>query len=376
MIYKKDYYEILGLDRGVSDDEIKKAYRKAAKKYHPDLNPGDKEAEARFKEVNEAYEILSDQEKRSRYDQFGHAGVDPNYSSGGYSGFGDFDDISNIFSSFFGGGFGGVRSNPNAPRRGGDVTTSVTISFEEAAKGCKKTVRVTSIDSCNDCHGTGAAEGSSPKTCPSCHGTGQIKIVQRTPFGQMQTQRPCEQCRGSGKIIEKPCHTCGGKGKVRHTREEEVNIPAGIDDSQILIVSGKGDAGTNGGPAGDLNIVVTVNPHPFFERNGFDVYCKIPITFIQASLGDKIVVPTLYGKVELDLNEGVQHGDKFKLTGKGIKHTKDSGVGDQYVDIIVEIPKNLSSSQKQILEEFYNSIAENNFSESNRFKSKLDSYTV
>ena len=379
MADKRDFYEVLGVDRSASDDELKKAYRKAAKKYHPDLNPGDKEAEARFKEVNEAYEILSDQEKRSRYDQFGHAGVDPNYSAGGYGGgfgggfggFGDFGDIGDIFSSIFGGGFGGGRANPNAPRRGGDVTTSVTISFEEAAKGCKKKVKVTSIDGCTDCHGTGAADGTTPKSCPTCHGTGHVKVVQRTPFGQMQTQRPCDQCRGSGKIIEKPCRTCGGKGKVRRTREEEINIPAGIDDSQILVVRGKGDAGINGGPAGDLNISVNVRPHPVFERDGTDVYCEIPITFVQAALGAEIQVPTLDGKANLKIREGTQPGDKFRLKGKGIVRTNSTYRGDQYVIITVEVPKDLTKEQKAILTNFEAKTTENNYAKRKSFFEKV-----
>lgn len=379
MADKRDFYEVLGVDRSASDDELKKAYRKAAKKYHPDLNPGDKEAEARFKEVNEAYEILSDQEKRSRYDQFGHAGVDPNYSAGGYGGgfgggfggFGDFGDVGDIFSSIFGGGFGGGRANPNAPRRGGDVTTSVTISFEEAAKGCKKKVKVTSIDGCTDCHGTGAADGTTPKSCPTCHGTGHVKVVQRTPFGQMQTQRPCDQCRGSGKIIEKPCRTCGGKGKVRRTREEEINIPAGIDDSQILVVRGKGDAGINGGPAGDLNISVNVRPHPVFERDGTDVYCEIPITFVQAALGAEIQVPTLDGKANLKIREGTQPGDKFRLKGKGIVRTNSTYRGDQYVIITVEVPKDLTKAQKEILTNFEAKTTENNYAKRKSFFEKV-----
>ena len=380
MADKRDFYEVLGVDRSASDDELKKAYRKAAKKYHPDLNPGDKEAEARFKEVNEAYEILSDQEKRSRYDQFGHAGVDPNYSAGGYGGggfgggfgvFGDFGDIGDIFSSIFGGGFGGGRANPNAPRRGGDVTTSITISFEEAAKGCKKNVKVTSIDGCTDCHGTGAADGTTPKSCPTCHGTGHVKVVQRTPFGQMQTQRPCDQCRGSGKIIEKPCRTCGGKGKVRRTREEEINIPAGIDDSQILVVRGKGDAGTNGGPAGDLNISVNVRPHPVFERDGTDVYCEVPITFVQAALGAEIQVPTLDGKANLKIREGTQPGDKFRLKGKGIVRTNSTYRGDQYVIITVEVPKDLTKAQKEILSKFEKNTTENNYAKRKSFFEKV-----
>ena len=293
---KRDYYEVLGVDKSVSDDELKKAYRKAAKKYHPDLNPGDKQAEKNFKEVNEAYEVLSDKEKRARYDQFGHAGVDPNFGAGGggYGGgfTGDFGDLGDIFSSFFGGGFGGGRrSNPNAPRRGNDTAANVNLSFEEAAKGCKKTVKVTKIENCNECGGSGAKKGTSPKTCPVCHGSGQVASTQRTPFGVMQTQTVCNNCHGSGKIVDNPCNVCAGKGRIRHTVEQNVDIPAGIDDGQVINLRGGGDAGVNGGPSGDLRINVNVRPHPIFEREGYDVFCEIPITFAQAALGAEIGRP-------------------------------------------------------------------------------------
>ncbi len=378
---KRDYYEVLGVDKSVSEDELKKAYRKAAKKYHPDLNPGDKEAEKNFKEVNEAYEVLSDGEKRARYDQFGHAGVDPNFGAGGGGGFGggftgDFGDLGDIFSSFFGGGFGGGsrRSNPNAPRRGNDTAASVTISFEEAAKGCKKTVKVTKIDTCKDCGGTGAKQGSSPKTCPVCHGTGQVTSAQRTPFGVIQTQQVCNNCRGSGKIIDNPCKTCAGKGRIRHTVEQTVEIPAGIDDGQIINLRGGGDAGVNGGPSGDLRVNVNVRPHPIFERSGYDVYCEIPITFTQAALGDEIVVPTLDGKVKFTIHEGTQPGDEFKLKGKGIQRLNYSGKGDQYVRISVEVPKNLSKAQKEKLEEFDAVCDDKNYKKKKSFMDKVKDF--
>lgn len=376
---KRDYYEVLGVDRSVSDDDLKKAYRKAAKKYHPDLNPGDKEAEKKFKEVNEAYEVLSDKEKRARYDQFGHAGVDPNFGAGG-GGFGggftgDFGDLGDIFNSFFGGGFGGrSRSNPNAPRRGNDAAAAVNLSFEEAAKGCRKTVRVTKIENCKECGGSGAEKGSQPKTCPVCHGTGQVSTTQRTPFGVMQTQKVCDNCRGSGKIIDKPCHTCAGKGRIRHTVETAVDIPAGIDDGQVINLRGGGDAGTNGGPSGDLRINVNVRPHPIFERDGYDVYCEIPITFTQAALGDEIVVPTLDGKVKFTIHEGTQPGDEFKLRGKGIQRLNYSGRGDQYVKINVEVPKELSKAQKEKLREFEKATDEKNYRKSKGFMNKLKEF--
>ena len=371
---KRDYYEVLGVDKSASDDELKKAYRKLAKKYHPDLNPGDAVAEKNFKEVNEAYEVLSNKEKRARYDQFGHAGVDPNFGAGGSGAYGggftgDFGDLGDIFNSFFGGGFGGgsSRSNPNAPRRGNDASASVNISFEEAAKGCKKTVKVTKIDNCTDCGGSGCEKGSSAKTCPVCHGSGQVSSVQRTPFGQMQTQSVCNNCHGSGKIIDKPCHTCAGKGRIRHTVEKTVEIPAGIDDGQVISVRG-------GGPSGNLRISVNVRPHPIFERDGYDVYCEIPITFAQAALGDEITVPTLDGKVKFTIHEGTQPGDEFKLKGKGIQRLNYAGKGDQYVKIIVEVPRDLSKAQKEKLKEFDNATDSKNYKKQKTFFDKIKDF--
>lgn len=378
---KRDYYDVLGVDKSVNDDDLKKAYRKAAKKYHPDLHPGDAEAEKKFKEVNEAYEVLSNKEKRARYDQFGHAGVDPNFSAGGGAGgygggfTGDFGDLGDIFSSFFGGGFGGSqRSNPNAPRRGNDASAAVNVSFEEAAKGCKKTIKITKIDNCPDCNGSGAEKGSSPKTCPVCHGSGQVTSVQRTPFGQMRTQHVCDNCRGSGKIVDKPCHTCAGKGRIRHTVEKTIEIPAGIDDGQIINLRGGGDAGINGGPSGDLRINVNMRPHPFFERKGFDVYCDIPITFAQAALGAEITVPTLDGKVKFTIHEGTQPGDEFKLKGKGIQRLNYIGKGDEYVKIVVEVPKDLSKAQKEKLMEFDGITTDKNYKKKKSFSEKVKDF--
>ncbi len=378
---KRDYYEVLGVDKSVGDDELKKAYRKAAKKYHPDLHPGDKEAEKNFKEVNEAYEILSDKEKRARYDQFGHAGVDPNFGAGGggfggFDGFEGFGDLGDLFGSFFGGGFGGSRRqrDPNAPRRGNDASTAVNLSFEEAAKGCKKTVKVTKIDNCTDCGGTGCEKGTSSKSCPVCHGSGRVNTVQQTPFGQIKTQTVCDNCHGSGKIIDNPCHTCAGKGRIRHTVEKEIEIPAGIDDGQVLSVRGGGDAGANGGPSGDLRVSVNVRPHPIFERDGFDVYCEIPITFTEAALGAEITVPTLDGKVKFQIHEGTQPGDEFKLRGKGIQRLNYAGKGDQYVKINVEIPKDLTKEQKQKLKEFDSVATEKNYKKRKSFFEKAKEF--
>lgn len=360
MADKKDFYEVLGLNKGASDDEIKKAFRKKAKEFHPDLHPGDKQAEKSFKEVNEAYEVLSDKDKKAKYDQFGHAGVDPNFGGGAYGGaaggspFGADIDLGDIFGSIFGGGFGGgrARSNPNAPMRGADAEASVTISFEESATGVRRQVSYKNVVTCDVCGGTGCADGSSPKTCPDCHGTGQVRINQRTPFGVMQTSRTCERCKGTGKIIDNPCKKCGGAGRVRQTKSIEVNIPAGIKDEQILNVSGAGNAGANGGPAGDLHVYINVRPHPIFERRGDDIWCDVPVTFSQAALGSEITVPTLDGKVSYSLREGTQPGDVFKLKSKGFVHLSGRGKGDQFVKVTIEVPKHLTNAQKELLKEF------------------------
>ena len=354
MAEKKDYYEVMGVPKNASDDEIKKAYRKLAKKYHPDLNPGDKLAEEKFKEVNEAYEVLSDKEKKARYDQFGHAGVDPNFGggAGGGSPFTGGIDFGDIFDSFFGGFGGSRRQNPNAPRRGSDTEAVVNISFEEAAKGCKKTISFAKIETCRECGGSGAEKGTSAKTCSACGGTGQVRVSQRTPFGVVQTSRSCDACGGSGKVIEKPCKICGGSGRVRRQKSIEVNIPAGIDNDQVLNVRGQGNAGQNGGPAGDLQVYVNVRPHPIFERRGNDVWCEMPITFTQAAMGAEVTVPTIDGRVTYQVREGTQPGDVFKLKGKGIPYVNSRNRGDQYVQITVEVPRNLTQKQKDVLKEF------------------------
>lgn len=367
MADKRDYYEVLGVSKTASDDELKKAYRSLAKKYHPDLHPDDKEAEAHFKEVNEAYEVLSDKDKRAKYDQFGFAGVDPNYGAGqggayggagGFGGFGGgFGDVGDIFESFFGGGFGGSqRSNPNAPRRGQDVRTNMTISFMEACSGVKKQVKVSRYDTCPDCHGTGARAGTSAQTCPDCHGTGTVKINQRTAFGVFQSTKSCDRCGGKGKIIKDVCQSCMGQGRVRTILNREVEIPAGIDDGQTLKVSGAGDAGVNGGGYGDLNIKVTVKPHEIFEREGFDVYTEIPISYMQAALGDEITVPTVDGNVKYTVPTGTQTGTVFRLRGKGIRRLYRTDRGDQYVTVKVEVPKNLSKKQAELLKAFNDSL--------------------
>ncbi|MBR2108893.1 MAG: molecular chaperone DnaJ [Ruminococcus sp.] len=373
MADKRDYYEVLGVSKGSSDDEIKKAYRTAAKQYHPDLHPGDKEAEQKFKEVNEAYEVLSDREKRARYDQFGHAGVDPNFNAGGGSPFGQDVDIGDIFNSFFGGfgGFGGQRSNPNAPRRGNDVETQVTITFEEAAKGCKKTISYSNVVTCDDCHGTGAQKGTQAKTCTACGGTGRVTVSQRSPFGVVQTQRSCDACRGRGKIIDTPCRSCNGNGRKRVNKKVEITIPAGIDNDQMLNIGGHGNSGINGGPAGDLHVYIRVKKHTIFERRGDDVWCEMPITVVQAMLGDEVVVPTLDGKVKYTVHEGTQQGDVFKLKGKGIPHIHGRGRGDQYVKMNIEIPKSLNSKQKEAVKNLDSMLGDKNYAKQKTFRERL-----
>ena len=364
MAEKRDYYEVLGVDRNATEDEIKKAYRQTAKKYHPDLHPGDKQAEEKFKEANEAYEVLSDAEKKARYDQFGHAGVDPNYGAGqggGYgAGFGGMDfDLGDIFSSFFGGGFGGGRSNPNAPQRGSDTQASVTISFEEAAKGCKRTVETMKIDVCDECHGNGCAAGSSPKTCPECHGSGHVTAQQRTPFGVIQTQKTCSRCNGRGTVIDNPCKKCHGAGRVRKPSSIEISIPAGIDDRQVINARGQGNKGVNGGPAGDLRVVVNVRPHPIFEREGYNVWVEMHISYPEAVLGCELEVPTLDGKVKYNVPAGTQSGDVFKLRNKGIQTLNNRGRGDELVRVIVDIPKKVTEKQKQLILELSKELGTN-----------------
>lgn len=358
MAEKRDYYEVLGIDRNASEDEIKKAYRQTAKKYHPDLHPGDKEAEEKFKEANEAYEVLSDADKKARYDQFGHAGVDPNYGAG-QGGFGGFNgqgfdfDLGDILGSMFGGGFGGFggRQNPNAPQRGSDTQASVTISFEEAAKGCKRKVETMKIDVCDECHGSGCAEGTSAKTCPECHGTGQVTTQQRTAFGMFSTQKPCSHCKGKGKVIETPCKKCHGAGMVRKPSSIEINIPAGIDDRQVINARGQGNKGINGGPAGDLRVVINVRPHPIFEREGYNVWVEMHISYPEAVLGCELEVPTLDGKVKYNVPAGTQSGDVFRLRNRGIQTLNNRGKGDELVRVIVDIPKKVTDKQKELIKQ-------------------------
>jgi len=360
---KRDYYEVLGLSKNASDAQIKKAFRKLAKEHHPDVNPDNQAAEARFKEINEAYEVLSDSDKKAKYDQFGHAGVDPSYgagpgsggSYGGYGGgFGGMDfDLGDILGSFFGGGgFGGGTANRNAPRKGENIHMEMGLSFEEAAFGCEREVTVPTIVDCETCKGSGAAAGTAAETCSQCKGTGSVQTQRRTAFGVMSTSGPCPGCNGTGKIIRQPCETCKGKGKVRKNQKLTVKIPAGIDDGQTVSMRGKGNAGTKGGPAGDLLVTVNVRPHPVFERDGYSVHSRIHVTVVQAILGSELEVDTLDGKVKYTVPEGTQSGTVFRLKGKGIPHLHSSGRGDQFVTVIVDIPKGLNGTQKELLEKF------------------------
>ncbi len=371
MADKRDYYEVLGVNKGASDDEIKKAYRKEAKKYHPDLHPGDKAAEAKFKEVNEAYEVLSDSDKKAKYDQFGHAGVDPNFGAGGGGGFGGFD-FSDIFD-MFGGGFGGFggSSRRNGPIRGRDITKEVVVTFEEAAFGCKKQINITRSEACHACGGSGAKAGTSPETCTRCGGRGQVQTQTRTPLGYMTNVTTCPECRGTGKIIKEPCRDCKGSGKVRTSKTIEVDIPSGINDGQTMQLSGRGESGERGGPSGDLLITVRIRPHDIFTRDGYDVYIKFPVTFVQAALGATVKVPTLDGIVEYDIPEGTQHGTRFRLREKGIPALRGRGRGDQYVVVEVEIPKNLSGKQKEILKEFDSETEMKNYKKQKSFFDKM-----
>ena len=377
MAEKRDYYEALGLAKGASDDDIKKAYRKLAKEYHPDLNPDNKDAEAKFKEIGEAYEILSDPQKKSRYDQFGHAGVDPSYGGGAYSagGFG-FEDLGDIFENFFGGGgfgFGGSTRarNPNAPIKGSDIRVTLALDFMEAVKGCRKTIPVSHLENCKECDGTGAAKGTAPETCAECGGTGQVKATQRTPFGMVQTARACVKCGGKGQVTKNPCNVCGGKARVRVSRKVEVNVPAGIDDGQSFIIRGEGDHGVNSGPAGDCVVTVNVRPDVLFERDGFDIWCEIPLTYAQATLGDEITVPTVDGKVSYTVPEGTQPGTVFRLRNKGVPYVNGRGRGEQYVRVSLEVPKNLSGKQKDALKAFDATMSEKNYEKRKTFFERI-----
>ena len=353
---KRDYYEVLGVEKGASADQIKKAYRKKAMEYHPDRNPGNKEAEEKFKEVGEAYEVLSDADKKARYDQFGFAGVDPNYGAGqggspfGGGGFGGFGDFGDIFGDLFGGAFGGGRSRQqNGPRRGENIMARLELTFEEAAFGCEKEISTNRIDNCPNCSGSGSADGAI-ETCSNCHGSGRVTVVQNMMGMRMQTQTTCPQCSGRGKIVKNPCTTCKGKGKVRKNNKVKVKIPAGVDEGQMVRVRGEGNVGFNGGPNGDLQVEILIREHPIFQREYNDVLCEVPITFTQAALGADILVPTLDGKIPYHIPEGTQTGKEFVLRDKGIPQVNNPRRrGDHRFTVVVETPTKLTQKQKELL---------------------------
>ncbi len=372
----RDYYEILGVSKTATDDEIKKAYRSLAKKYHPDMNPGNKEAEDKFKEVNQAYAVLSDSEKRARYDQFGPEAAEGNggYGAGGFGGF-DFGDIfggggfGDIFGDFFGGG--STRTRRNGPQRGDDISQRVTITFEEAAFGCKKDIKYTKVDKCGECGGSGCADGTSPKTCSRCGGTGQVRVQQRTPLGVFQSTKACDACGGRGQTIETPCKKCRGTGMNSVSKTIEISIPAGIDNGQKIRLTGLGSAGKNGGPAGDLYVTVMVRDHAVFKRDEFDIYCEIPITFPEAALGAEIRVPTLEGDTNFTISEGTQTGSSFTLKGKGIPYVNGRGRGDLVFKVTVEVPRGMNETQKEALRKFADACGQSNYAKKEKFFSKI-----
>ena len=354
---KRDYYEVLGVSRGASPDEIKIAYRKLAKKYHPDMNPGDATAEAKFKEANEAYEVLSDPDKKQRYDQFGHAGVDPNFGAGGGGGFSGFEDLDlgDIFGSFFGGGFGGFGGSsrrPNAPQQGDSLRANVTLTFEEAAFGVEKEIDLSRTETCPECKGSGCMPGTAPETCPDCRGNGVVRIQRGGGGFAFSTTQACSRCRGTGKLIHSPCRSCGGSGNIRKRQRIKVKIPAGIDEGQAISVRNQGNAGKNGGPNGDLIVGVHIKPHAQFKREGTNVLYEQEISFTQAALGADIQIPTIDGTVKYEVPAGTQPGATFRLRGKGIPYLRSSNRGDQYVTIKVKVPTNLTSAQRDALKDF------------------------
>lgn len=377
---KRDYYEVLGVDKSADDATIKKAYRQMAKKLHPDVNPDDKNAEENFKELNEAYEVLSDQQKRARYDQFGHeaangagaggygGGAYGDYSGFGGAGFGGFDDI---FSAFFGGGGQASGARNSGPVEGDDLRYDIVLTFEEAALGTAKDINVVRDENCDRCKGTGAREGTSPTTCTNCNGSGRVQVVQNTPFGRIQNVRTCEVCHGEGKVIKDPCTKCNGRGKVRTSKRRTIKVPAGIDDNQIITIRGQGEPGLRGGPPGDLQILVRVKPHKVFTRKGQDMYLTVPVSFTQAALGADIDVPTLGKPVNYTIPEGTQPNTVFRIKGQGIQNVRGSGKGDLYVEINVEVPKKLSDKQKELLKQFEGTVTGREYEQKKTFFDRM-----
>jgi len=349
-VSKRDYYEVLGVSKDASKDEIKKAYRKLAKKYHPDVSE-EENASEKFKEAQEAWDVLGDQQKRAQYDQFGHASQNAGQGFGGFGGAEDFGGFGDIFDMFFGGG--GRRRDPNAPRKGADLQYTMTLGFEEAIFGKETDIQIPKEEACDTCDGSGAKPGTEPETCSHCKGAGQLNQEQDTPFGRVVNRRVCHYCQGTGKIIKDKCNTCGGNGKVKTRKTIHISIPAGIDEGQQIRVSGQGEPGENGGPAGDLYVVVQIYPHEFFQREGNHIFCEMPITFAQAALGDEVEVPTVHGKVKLKVPAGTQAGKTFRLKEKGAPSIRGTGHGDQHVKMRVVTPTNLNDRQKELLREFH-----------------------
>ncbi len=372
---KRDYYEVLGVQKSATADEIKKAYRQLAKKLHPDVNPGDKDAEAKFKEVNEAYETLSDQQKRARYDQFGHEDPAAGGGYGGYgSGFGGFGGFGggfgDIFSEFFGGGAGGGAAQ-RGPVQGDDLRYDLTLTFEEAAKGCTREINIMRDETCTACKGSGAKAGTTPTTCPTCKGTGQVTVTQNTMLGPMRMSHVCSTCHGEGKIIKDPCPRCSGRGKVRTSKRITLKVPAGIDNGQIITMRGQGESGERGGPAGDLQIFVTVKPHKYFTRRDFDLHCEVPVSFTQATLGSEIDVPTLDAPIKYTVPEGTQPGTIFRIKGAGIQNLHGAGKGDLYMTVKVEVPRKLTDKQKDLLRQFEGTITGREYEEKKSFFERM-----
>lgn len=370
MAEKRDYYEVLGLKKGASSDEIKKAFRKMAMKYHPDRNPDNKEAEEKFKEVNEAYAILSDPDKKSKYDKFGHAGVDPNagFGGAGFGGFGGFD-FGDIFSDMFGGfsGFGGRATEHTGPAKGADLQKKIVIDFKEAIFGCKKEIKITKNVRCKTCNGEGNAPGTSKRKCDQCNGTGRTTTIRQTILGQMQSQSICSKCNGSGEIIDTPCPDCHGSGINNKTVKINIDIPAGVDNDSIIPIRGQGEPGPHGGPMGDLYIVISVRPHSTYKRNGDNLYLEMPITFDQAALGTKLTVPGFGETYTYTLPAGSQSGQNFRLKGKGVVNPRTGRRGDLYVTIKIEVPTKLSPKEKKAIREMSDKIKETSYVKKSRF---------
>lgn len=370
---KRDYYEVLGVNKSADQNEIKSAFRKLAKKYHPDLNPGDSDAEVKFKEVNEAYGVLGDPEKKQKYDQFGHAAFDGNQGFGGFNSAG-FEDFGDIFGDIFGDFFGGGQSRQNrrnGPRKGSDLKVRLNIDFEEAVFGTKKEIKISRVEECHICKGSGAKKGTSKHTCSQCNGTGTVRTVQRTPFGQFASTTTCNTCGGTGEIIDEPCSNCRGAGREKKTRKITINIPAGVDSGSVIPLRGEGNHGEKGGPSGDLYVYLKVKPHDIFEREGNDIRCEIPISYVKAALGGAVEVPTIDGKVKYDIPEGTQTGTVFRLKQKGIKNLRGTGKGDQYVRVKISVPKKLNEKQRELLKQFAETFGEESEHEKKGFFDKM-----